>query len=86
MISLLIRPGFPQNVCQLSIKAISFAGHHRDNQRWSDDMRLNISLLVELGRGPEKATDMLRHGFCIVTYLLNITFRDLRLESLAHGL
>ena len=41
----------------------SFAGHHLDNQRLNDDMRLNISSLVRLGRlgrlvkGPEKTTE-----------------------------
>ncbi len=47
--SLLIRPGLPQNVCQLSTKTISFAEHHLDSQQLSDDMQLNISSLVKLG-------------------------------------
>ncbi|TWW67064.1 hypothetical protein D4764_02G0001050 [Takifugu flavidus] len=48
---------FPQKVLQLSTKATWFSGHHRDSQRRSDDMRLNISSLARLGRGPENAPE-----------------------------
>ena len=57
MPSLLIRPGLPQKVCQLSMKPTSFAGHHLDNQRLNCDMRLYMSSLVRLGSGPEKITE-----------------------------
>lgn len=56
MPSLRIRPGLPQKVCQWSTKPTSFAGHHLDNQRRNDDMRLYMSSLVRFGRGPEKTT------------------------------
>ena len=54
MPSLLIKPGFPQKGCQLSMKPTWFAGHHLDSQRWKDAMRLYMTSLVTLGRGPEK--------------------------------
>ena len=57
MPSLLIRPGFPQKVFQLSMKPTSFSGHHLDSQRLNDDMRLYMSSLVRFGRGPEKTTE-----------------------------
>ncbi|KAK0154198.1 hypothetical protein N1851_003710 [Merluccius polli] len=40
--------------CQLSMKPTWFAGHHLDSQRWKDAMRLYMTSLVTLGRGPEK--------------------------------
>ena len=46
MLSLLIRPGLPQRVCQLSMNPTTFAGHHLDSQRLNGDMWLNISSLV----------------------------------------
>ncbi len=58
--SLLIRPGPPQNVNQLSTKNTSFSGHHLDSQRLSDDMQLNISSLVKSGRSPG-ITEHLKH-------------------------
>ena len=57
MPSLPIRPGFPQKDDQLSMKPTSFAGHHLDSQRLNDDMRLYMSSLVRLGKGPEKITE-----------------------------
>ena len=57
MPSLLIRPGLPQKVRQLSMKPTSFTGHHLDNQRLNADMRLYMSSLVKFGRGPEKTTE-----------------------------
>ena len=59
MPSLLIRPGFPQKAVQLFTKPTSFAGHHQDNQRWNDDLRLYMSSLIRLGRGPEKKNALL---------------------------
>ena len=56
MPSLLIKPGFPQKGCQLYMKPTWFAGHHLDSQRWKDAMRLYMTSLVTLGRGPEKTT------------------------------
>ena len=56
MPSLLIRPGFLQNVGQLFTKPTLFSGHHLDSQRLNEDMRLNMSSLVRFGRGPEKTT------------------------------
>ena len=57
MPSLLIRPGFPQKVCQLSMKPTLFTGHHFDSQRLKEDMRLYMSSLIKFGRGPEKTTE-----------------------------
>lgn len=57
MPSLLNRPGVPQKEFQLSMKPTSFAGHHLDSQLWNDFMRLYMSSLVRLGRGPEKTTE-----------------------------
>lgn len=51
MPSLLIRPGLPQKVCQLSTKPTSFAGHHLDSQQLNANMRLTVSSLVRQGRG-----------------------------------
>ena len=48
MPSLLIKPGFPQKGCQLSMKPTWFAGHHLDSQRWKDAMRLYMTSLVTL--------------------------------------
>ncbi|KAK0136108.1 Deoxynucleoside triphosphate triphosphohydrolase SAMHD1 [Merluccius polli] len=38
------------------MKPTWFAGHHLDSQRWKDAMRLYMTSLVTLGRGPEKTT------------------------------
>ena len=56
MQSLLIRPGFPQEVCQLSKKPALFVGHHLDSHWLYYDTWLNMLSLVRLGRGPEKIT------------------------------
>lgn len=55
--SLFIRPGFPQKLCQFCMKPTLLLGHHLDNQRLNDDMRLYMSSLVMFGRGPEKHTE-----------------------------
>lgn len=52
MASLLISPGFPHKVCQLSTDSTSFY-----SQQQNDDMWLNMSSLVRLGRGPEKTVE-----------------------------
>lgn len=53
MPSLLIRPDLTQ-ICQLSTKSKSSAGHHLKCQPLSNDMQLNISPLVWLFWGLEK--------------------------------
>ena len=49
-----IRPGLPQKVHELSVKPMLFAGHPLESQRLNDDMHLYMSSLVKLGRGPVK--------------------------------
>lgn len=53
MPSLLIRPGIPHEVCQLSTMLISFA----DNKGLNDNTWLNISSMVRFGRRTEKTTE-----------------------------
>ena len=72
------RPGFLQKVCQLSTKPTPFTGHHLDSQRLKDNIRLNMSSPVVLGRGPEK----IGHRFCKSTHRFNINFNDLRHTNL----
>jgi len=43
-----------------------FAGHHLDNQRLKEDMRLNMSSLVRFGRGPEKSPTLFAHCLNLV--------------------
>ena len=75
MLSLLIRSGFPQKVCQLQTESTVFAGHHLNSQRLNDDMRLNMSLLVRFCRGPERThfinNDMF-HNLNIFTTTLSL--------------
>ena len=57
MPSLPIRPVFPSKVCQWFIKPTLLSGHHLDNQRLNEDIRLYISSSIIFGRGPEKITE-----------------------------
>lgn len=57
MTSLLIYPGLPLKVFQLSTKPTPLAGHYLDSQRLNEHMRLNISSLVGFGRGLEKTVE-----------------------------
>ena len=77
MPSLLIRPGLPYKVCQLSMKPTLFAGHQLDNQQLNDDMRLDILSLVRMGKGPEKTTES--DIVFAKAHQLNINFSDLQL-------
>ena len=54
MPSLPIRPVFPSKEVQWFMKPTLLSGHHLDNQRLNEDIRLYISSLIIFGRGPEK--------------------------------
>lgn len=71
--SLLIRPGFPQKVSQLLLKATLVAGHHRDNQRRSEDMHV---ITGQIREGTRERYGV-GHRFGEVTHQIYINFGDL---------
>lgn len=72
ILSLLIRPGLTQKVCQFT----ALPGHHLDSQRLSDEMWLNVSSQL-MGRDPEKTMGSII-VFCICPHRLSMNFCDFR--------
>lgn len=81
MASLLIRPSLLQNDWQLSTKPVRFnlfelfAEDHLVSQRLSDDMQLNIPLVVKIDKVQKKGLGLT--CFCLCTHQLTINFNQL---------